>query len=163
MRYLPRSVLDRSHLTRRLLGKPELAIERFIVMAALRHRDMSPSVHFAEAGAAGPVDAIPVKGAGRFVHEAVVWHQGILYQTEDQSFDSAFYRYVPRQTPGADRPLATTTGELQALKFRDVDGANTDGWPVGEPFPVEWVTIPEPDPSTDTVRDQAHGPWERED
>lgn len=90
MRYLPRSVLDRSHLTRRLLGKPELAIERFIVMAALRHRDMSPSVHFAEAGAAGPVDAIPVKGAGRFVHEAVVWHQGILYQTEDQSFDSAF-------------------------------------------------------------------------
>jgi hypothetical protein len=44
MRYLPRSVLDRSHLTRRLLGKPELAIERFIVMAAPRHRDMSPSV-----------------------------------------------------------------------------------------------------------------------
>jgi Bacterial protein of unknown function (DUF839) len=85
-----------------------------------------------------------------------VWHQGILYQTEDQSFDSAFYRYVPRQTPGADRPLAATTGELQALKFRDVDGANTDGWPVGEPFPVEWVTIPERDPSTDTVRDQAH-------
>lgn len=113
MRYLPRSVLDRSHLTRRLLGKPELAIERFIVMAALRHRDMSPSVHFAEAGAAGPVDAIPVKGAGRFVHEAVVWHQGILYQTEDQSFDSAFYRYVPRQTRGADRLLATTTGELR--------------------------------------------------
>lgn len=131
-------------------------MERFIVMAALRHRDMSPSVHFAEAGAAGPVDAIPVKGAGRFVHEAVVWHQGILYQTEDQSFDSAFYRYVPRQTPGADRPLATRTGELPALKFRDVDGANTDGWPVGEPFPVEWVT-----PGAGSVDRYSEGPGSR--
>jgi secreted PhoX family phosphatase len=27
---------------------------------------------------------------------------------------------------------------------------------VGEPFDVEWVTIPDPDPETDTVRDQAH-------
>jgi hypothetical protein len=45
MRYLPRSVLDRSHLTRRLLGKPELAIERFMVMgctSAQRHVTFSP-------------------------------------------------------------------------------------------------------------------------
>src|SRR5918992_558456 len=50
------------------------------------------------AHASGPVDAVPVKSAGRFVHEAVAWHKGILYQTEDQTFDSAFYRYVPEQT-----------------------------------------------------------------
>ena len=37
-----------------------------------------------------------------------------------------------------------------------MENANTDGWPAGEPFEVEWVTIPDPEPATDTVRDQAH-------
>ncbi len=103
-----------------------------------------------------PVEAVPVKAAGRFVHEAVVWHGGILYQTEDQRYDAGFYRYLPDQTPGRDRPLASTTGKLEALTLVDVEDANTDGFPVGEAFDVAWVPIEDPDPATDTVRDQAH-------
>jgi secreted PhoX family phosphatase len=108
------------------------------------------------AAASGAVEARPIKSAGRFVHEAVAWHNGILYLTEDRRFDSAFYRWLPSRPPSRAGELAGIEGELQALKFVDVANANTDGWPVGEPFDVEWVTIPDPDPETDTVRDQAH-------
>ncbi|MDQ3784958.1 MAG: PhoX family protein [Actinomycetota bacterium] len=104
----------------------------------------------------GPVEAVPVKAAGRFVHEAVAWHGGVLYQTEDQRYDAGFYRYVPDQPPGRDRSLASTTGKLEALSLVDVEDANTDGFPVGEAFVVAWVPIEDPDPTTDTVRDQAH-------
>jgi uncharacterized protein len=108
------------------------------------------------AAASGAVEARPIKSAGRFVHEAVAWHNAILYLTEDIRFDSAFYRWLPSRPPSRAGELAGIEGELQALKFVDVANANTDGWPVGEPFDVEWVTIPDPDPETDTVRDQAH-------
>ena len=106
--------------------------------------------------AGGAVEARPVKSAGRFFHEAVAWYNGVLYLTEDKRFDSAFYRWLPNRTPTMPGDLAAIDGELQALKFVDVPNANTDGWPLGEPFAVEWVTIPNPDPTTDTVRDQAH-------
>ncbi len=106
--------------------------------------------------AGGAVEARPVKSAGRFLHEAVAWHNGILYLTEDIRFDSAFYRWLPNRVPNKAGDLATIDGELQALKFVDVPNANTDGWPIGEPFDVEWVTIPDPDPATDIVRDEAH-------
>ncbi|CAN5232864.1 DUF839 domain-containing protein [soil metagenome] len=108
------------------------------------------------ASARGAIEARPVKSAGRFVHEAVAWHNGILYLTEDRRFDSAYYRWLPNRAPDRPGELATIDGELQALKFVDVPNANTDGWPIGEPFAVEWVTIPDPDPEADEVRDQAH-------
>jgi uncharacterized protein len=104
----------------------------------------------------GAIEPQPIKSAGRFVHEAVAWHKGILYLTEDRRFDSAFFRWVPNETPSKPGDLAAIDGELQALKFVDAPNANTDGWPIGEPFDVEWVTIPDPDPDEDTVRDQAH-------
>jgi secreted PhoX family phosphatase len=107
-------------------------------------------------GADGPVAPAPIKAAGRFVHEAVAWHGGILYETEDRRYDAAFYRFVPESKPTKAGDLAGMGGELQALKFVDVPNANTDGWPLGEPFDVEWVAIPDPDPDTDTVRDLAH-------
>jgi len=106
--------------------------------------------------ASGPVEPEPIKSAGRFFHEAVAWYRNILYLTEDIRFDSAFYRWVPNGSPSKPGDLAAIGGELQALKFVDVANANTDGWPIGEPFEIEWVTIPDPDPETNTLRDQAH-------
>jgi secreted PhoX family phosphatase len=108
------------------------------------------------ADARGPVEPEPIRAAGRFVHEAVAWHQGILYLTEDRRFDSAFFRFLPNGRPQEPGDLARLGGELQALKIADVDNANTDGWPIGEPFAIEWVTITEPDPDADIVRDEAH-------
>jgi uncharacterized protein len=106
--------------------------------------------------ASGPIEPKPIKSAGRFFHEAVAWYRNILYLTEDIRFDSAFYRWVPDGSPSKAGDLAAIEGELQALKFVDVANANTDGWPIGEPFDIEWVTIPDPDPEVNTVRDQAH-------
>ncbi|MBA2693564.1 MAG: DUF839 domain-containing protein [Rubrobacter sp.] len=108
------------------------------------------------ADAEGPVAAAPIKAAGRFVHEAVAWMDGILYETEDQSVNSCFYRYVPDGNINGPGQLAESTGRLQALVIKGDPNRNTDkGFPVGEPFEVEWVDIDDPDPPTDTVRFQA--------
>lgn len=109
-----------------------------------------------DAGATGPVEAVPIKAAGRFVHEAVAWMDGILYETEDRSGNSCFYRYVPDGNINGPGQLAESTGRLQALVIEGEPNRNTDkGFPVGEPFPVEWVDIDDPDPPTDTIRFQA--------
>lgn len=99
----------------------------------------------------------PIVAAGRFVHEAVAWHGGALYETEDQQ-DSSFYRYIPDSKPEAPGDLARSTGVLEALVIKGQPTADTrSGWPVGEPFPVEWVAIEEPNPAADTVRREAQG------
>ena len=111
-----------------------------------------------DATADGPVPAVPVPQAGRRAHEAAFERAGIVYMTEDRSITSdpvlgsigsCFYRYVP--TPRGNRPLAETSGPLQALKLRDEAHANMDtGRVVGLPYPVEWVTVHEPDHNDDT-------------
>jgi secreted PhoX family phosphatase len=107
-----------------------------------------------DAFAAGPVAAVPVTSAGRFEHEAVGWLDGILYETEDRP-NAAFYRYLPASTPAMPGDLATAnSGTLQALKvsgFPMLDTRTATGWPGGEgaTHPVEWVTIPNPNPSLD--------------
>jgi secreted PhoX family phosphatase len=94
------------------------------------------------------VEARPVTAAGRFVHEAVAWLDGILYETEDRRDDSFFYRYIPQRSSGN---LADTDGVLQALKIKGEDNAVMDDFPrVGKPYEVEWVTIEEPNPADDT-------------
>jgi secreted PhoX family phosphatase len=131
----------------------------------------------------GPVKARPILDAGRMVHEAVAWHAGILYETEDRnitsdarlgSIGSCFYRYIPRGFPTVDdehrddhgertrrRPnLADTRGPLQALKLRGEFHANMDvGREIGRPYPVEWVSVDEPDHNddTDNRRDRVPG------
>ena len=107
--------------------------------------------------AGGPVKAEPILGAGRFVHEASVFFGGVLYQTEDRTKStgnpagSAFYRYVPNPPYGARHPLARTSGALQALKLRDEPLADMDSGRIPlEPYPVEWVTIDQPDHDDDT-------------
>jgi uncharacterized protein len=106
------------------------------------------------ADADGPVDPIPILGAGRFSHEAVTWLDGVLYETEDRG-DAAFYRFLPRRQPRESGDLASFGGTLQALvvKGRPNFDANTAN--PGESFAVEWVTIEEPNPPEDTVRTEA--------
>jgi secreted PhoX family phosphatase len=108
-----------------------------------------------DAAAEGAVPAVPIVGAGRFSHEATAWRGGVLYQTEDRNMraegGSCFYRYIPDRRIGRSGSLADTTGVLQALKIRGESNANMDtGRVVGRPYPVEWVTIDEPDHDDDT-------------
>jgi secreted PhoX family phosphatase len=113
-----------------------------------------------DAMADGPVPALPVLAAGRFEHEATCWQAGIFYQTEDRRIEvdpvlgetgACFYRYIPDHRVGQSGNLAETTGPLQALKLRDEFHANMDvGRVPGVPYPVEWVTIDEPDHEDDT-------------
>jgi secreted PhoX family phosphatase len=108
-------------------------------------------------GATGPVKAEPIRAAGRFVHEASLFHGGVLYETEDRSRSAsnpagaAFYRYIPNPPYGAKDPLWKTTGVLQALKLKNEPQANMDvGRTPGLQLEVEWVTIDVPDPDDDT-------------
>ena len=117
-----------------------------------------------DATADRPVEARPIVGAGRFAHEAVAWHRGILYLTEDRDIPafagSCFYRYIPDRPVRRSQNLADTTGVLQALKLRREFRANMDtGRVVGRPYPVEWVTVDEPDheDDTDNRRDRVPG------
>jgi len=102
----------------------------------------------------GPTKAVPIKAAGAFAHEAVVYLDGVLYQTEDNGKPSGFYRYLPSPTPTKAGDLAASSGPLQAIKRKDVPQLNAETATVGETFEVEWVTIPDPDPPTNSVRTQ---------
>ena len=106
------------------------------------------------AGATGPVEPLPIKAAGRFAHEAVAWLEGSLYETEDRS-DAAFYRFVPRRQPREYGDLAASGGALYALAVKGEPNFDADLATAGESYRVEWVTIDDPDPETDTVRAQA--------
>ena len=84
----------------------------------------------------GPVKAVPILAAGRFVHEATAWRAGILYQTEDRRIQpdpvlgeigSSLYRYIPDQRVGQSDNLAETTGPLEALAVK--------GHPTSTPTP----------------------------
>jgi uncharacterized protein len=99
--------------------------------------------------AARAVNAVPIVDAGRFAHEAVAWHDGILYETEDRG-DAAFYRFVPDRRPREWGDLATFGGTLQALKVRNRPNWDMDAANPGETYPVEWVTIAEPNPPVES-------------
>jgi len=109
-----------------------------------------------DAFATGPVEAEPIVNAGRLVHEAVGWLAGALYQTEDRGVNACLYRYVPASQPRRAGDLARSSGVLQALAIEGMPGVDTSaGLPIGEPLPVSWVDIDEPDPPTDTIRIEA--------
>jgi hypothetical protein len=67
------------------------------------------------AAARGPVEPMPLKGMGRFNHEAacVDPHTGIVYMTEDRE-DGLFYRFLPNA-----RGELARGGRLQTLAWRD--------------------------------------------
>ena len=89
------------------------------------------------------VPAFPMHAMGRFSHEALAVDPatGIVYETEDAG-DSGFYRFIPN-TPG----VLVNGGALEMLKVKDVNNYDTrTGQTVGNPLPVEWVPIANPDP-----------------
>jgi len=106
------------------------------------------------ADATKPVQPVEINAAGRFSHEAVAWLGGALYETEDRG-DAAFYRFVPDRRPREHGDLASFDGELQALVVRNRPNFDANTASPGESYPVEWVTIEDPDPPSDTVRAEA--------
>jgi secreted PhoX family phosphatase len=111
-------------------------------------------------------DPTPLIAMGRFSHEAVAVDPstGYIYETEDRG-DSCFYRFVPAVgIPTAPGQL-TEGGTLFALVIQGMPTVNTSNnfflggapglIPIGQPMPVAWVQIEEPDPVNDTVRAEA--------
>ncbi len=84
----------------------------------------------------------PLKGLGRFVHEAVAVQPGtgIVYETEDRG-TAGFYRFIPL-TKGA----LHQGGVLQMLRVVGSWQADLTGsFPLGTVFDVDWVTIDFPE------------------
>ncbi|MGH8852792.1 MAG: PhoX family protein [Telluria sp.] len=97
----------------------------------------------------------PIIGMGRFAHEAAAVDPatGIVYQTEDSSGKSGFYRYVPDIKTGAPGSLAMG-GVLQMAKVKGVHNVNLANVPVDSVVELEWVAIANPDAN----RGDATGP-----
>lgn len=102
--------------------------------------------------ARGPVDPVPLRDMGRFVHEAVAVDPatGIVYETEDVRFQvddparpgAGFYRFIPRT-----RARLAEGGRLQIMAIEGFPGFVTVwGMRPGETLPATWIDIEEPDP-----------------
>jgi hypothetical protein len=101
----------------------------------------------------GPVTPVPLKGLGRFSHEAVAVdpRTGIVYETEDNAFPpgSGFYRFLPDQpgllAAGGRLQMAAVEGEPGLEIFR----GSAAGVAVGDTFGIVWVDIETVDPGDD--------------
>lgn len=106
------------------------------------------------ASAPGLVQAVALKGMGRYNHEAIAVDpkSGVVYLTEDRD-DGLIYRYIPN-TPGQ----LAEGGKLQALQIRDRKGLDTGNHAVtpdvkrGESMAVEWIDLEETDAPNDDLR-----------
>lgn len=104
--------------------------------------------------ATGLVDAQPIKGMGRFEHEACAVHEstGIVYMTEDRHH-SLFYRYIPN-VPGE----LLEGGKLQALAVIEEPSLPTHNWttdhevPLRQPMATRWIDLDNADPDKNTLR-----------
>jgi uncharacterized protein len=97
-------------------------------------------VYFVPAAADSQVTAVPIKGMGRFSHEAAVSDsRGLVYLTEDSGNNSGFYRYAPADggDPAKLEMLAVTGNPTASLIVGQV---------VGLHLPVHWVPVANPDP-----------------
>ena len=101
--------------------------------------------------ASGPVDPVPLRAMGRFVHEAVAIDPatGIVYETEDAWYvpgrlpGAGFYRFLPN-----DREVLSAGGRLQMMAVTGEPGYLTArGRTPGTVLPVHWVDIDDPDPA----------------
>jgi secreted PhoX family phosphatase len=108
----------------------------------------------------GTSDAVPIRAAGRFAHEAAAishdWRH--VYLTEDNfNFPSGFYRYKPPRSPKAAGSLEDG-GRLEMLAVKGIPNADLSvGQAPGTTYNVGWVTIDDPDPTfaAGTTNDQA--------
>jgi hypothetical protein len=105
--------------------------------------------------ATGPVDPVPLRAMGRFIHEAIAVdpNTGIVYETEDAWYNednlewqpgAGLYRFIPNR-----RDHLAEGGRLEILAVRDHPGFLTArGMKPGTTVPVTWVPIEEPDPAS---------------
>ncbi len=107
------------------------------------------------AAATGPVDPVPLRAMGRFVHEAVAIDPatGIVYQTEDAHYipdelpGAGLYRFIPNE-PG----VLVNGGALQMLAVTGEPGYLTArGRTQGTVVQAHWVDIEDPDPGNSGV------------
>lgn len=116
-------------------------------------------------GSAANLAPKPIKALGRYAHEAVVVdeYRGHLYLTEDASKPNGLlYRWTPpagfTHGPGKLRALADDAGVLEALKCSDSAGQYVDDLSratrIGTVYSVRWVTVPDRDATTTSVRKQ---------
>jgi len=97
------------------------------------------------AAANSAVPPIPLKAMGRFEHEtiAVDRRTGIVYMTEDFN-PCGFYRFIPNR-----KKRLAEGGTLQMLAIKGKPDYDTrKGQKQGTTFPIEWVTIDNPDPES---------------
>lgn len=104
------------------------------------------------AAARGLVDPVPLKGLGRFNHEAAAVdpRSGVVYLTEDRD-DGLLYRFLPDA-----RGELARGGRLQAMAIGDA-GFDTRNWkerllPVGQWQSVRWIDLDGTDSPDDDLR-----------
>ena len=96
------------------------------------------------ASADKPVNPVPLKAMGRFVHEAIAVdpRTGIVYLTEDKDSTSGFYRFIPKK-----KGKLSEGGRLQMLGVKGRPQYDTrTRQKTGLALPAAWIDIPEPDP-----------------
>jgi secreted PhoX family phosphatase len=93
-----------------------------------------------EVPAEGIAKPLPLKGMGRFVHEAIAVDPdtGIVYETEDRG-TSGMYRYVP-----IEKGKLAAGGRLQMMRVVGADDLRS-GQTNGAAWDVQWVDIEEPE------------------
>lgn len=105
-----------------------------------------------------PVDPVPLRAMGRFVHEAVAVDPdtGVIYETEDQT-RAGFYRFLPAAPGGSGRSADLRRGgRLQMLAVRGRRRYDCSrGQKVGEMLSVRWIDILDPDPDEAEERQDA--------
>lgn len=108
----------------------------------------------------GTAKPLPIKGMGRFSHEATATDPvtGYVYETEDAT-PSGFYRYRPN-TYGK----LLDGGVLEMLKVKNTHNFNFSGignvypsFPQGTTWEVEWVSVPNPENTGCYSRGAANG------
>lgn len=128
-----------------------LTCEEDVTRAGARANKDHGYVFEVPASATGPVDPVPLKAMGRFMHEAACVDpaRGIVYLTEDRN-DGLLYRFIPNV-----KGRLAEGGRLQALVARGVpDTRNWDGITLAAQgwAPVEWVDLDNPEAPEDDLR-----------
>jgi secreted PhoX family phosphatase len=94
-------------------------------------------------------DPTPIKGMGRFSHEAIMVdpRTGYVYETEDAGLTSGFYRFVPKE-----KEKLKEGGELFMLGVKGQPDVNLGlAYKLGTTWPVTWVRIPDPDATVQSL------------
>lgn len=103
------------------------------------------------ARAVGPVDPVPLKAMGRFMHEAACVDPatGVVYLTEDRQ-DGLLYRFLPKV-----KGRLAEGGQLQALAINGVpDTRNGKGVAMQrqQAVAVHWIDLDNPEAPEDDLR-----------